>query len=51
MGQKSSKDAGESDFGMRAMKVALMASYILPVVLHSSTTLSRSFPLRSKNAK
>lgn len=51
MGQKSLKDVGESDFRMRAMKVALIASYNLPEVLHSSTTLRRSFLMRSKKAK
>lgn len=47
IGQKSLKDDEVSDLGIKAMKVEFMVSYNLPVILHSSTTLSRSFPISS----
>jgi len=51
IGRKSLNEFGEFDFGTRAMKVLLMASYILPDILHSSNTLRGSFPMISKKSR
>jgi hypothetical protein len=48
MGRKSLNEEGLSDFRMRAMKVDLMAGEILPLLLQSSTILSKSSPRMSK---
>ena len=42
------KDEGFSVLGMRAKKVTLKPSYILPVLLHSSMAYNRSSPISSK---
>lgn len=50
MGLKSLKEVGWSDSGMRAIKVDLMVEDNLPLLLQSSTTLSKSSPRISKKA-
>ena len=50
-GRKSSKELGLSTLGMRAIKVELKLSDILPLYLHSSINFNRSAPKMSKKAE
>ena len=48
IGLKSLNDLGQSDLGIKAIKVELNTAGIFPLFLETSTTLNRSLPIPQK---